>query len=66
MWFTDVGGEVIDSDYRGPVVVIFLTFPNRYFKIKKVKHFAQIIFQKIVGLGTFGSSGNEKCLRKVS
>lgn len=57
---------MIDSDYRGPVVVIFLTFPNRYFKTKKVQRFAQIIFQKIVGLGTFGSSGNEKCRRKVS
>ena len=36
MQFTDVGGRVIDSDYRGPVAVIFFHFSNRVFELIKV------------------------------
>ena len=44
MQFTDVGGGVIDSDNRGPAVVIFFNFSNRHFEVKEGKRFAQIIF----------------------
>ena len=58
MQFTDVGGGVIDSDYRDPVAVTFVNFSNRVFEINKGCKFAvfeinkgckfaQIIFQKI-------------------
>ena len=47
MQFTDVGGGVIDSDYRGPAVVIFFNFSNRHFEVKEGKRFAQIMFQKL-------------------
>ena len=47
MQFTDVGGGVIDSEYRDPVAVISLNFSNRVFEINKGCRFAQIIFQKI-------------------
>ena len=47
MQFTDVGGGVIDSDYRGPVSVVFFNFSSRYFEAKKGQGFPQIIFQKI-------------------
>ena len=47
MQFTDVGGGVIDSDYRGPVSVVFFNFSSRYFEVKKGQGFPQIIFQKI-------------------
>ena len=45
--FTDLYGGVIDFDYRGPVVVVFLNFSNRHFEIKKGQRLVQIIFQKI-------------------
>ena len=73
--FTDVGGGVIDSDYRGPVSVIFFNFSARSVEIEKGTRFAQIIFQKITNptlrevekftdrtqsdRGSFGSSGLE-------
>ena len=47
MQFTGVGGGVIDSDYRGPVAVVFFNFSNRVFEIEKGQRFSQIIFQKI-------------------
>ena len=47
MQFTDVGGGVIDSDYRDPVAVVCLSFSNRVFQIKKGQRFAQIIFRRL-------------------
>ena len=44
--FTEVGGGVIDADYRGPVSVIFFNFSNRHIEIEKGSRFAQIVFQK--------------------
>ena len=35
MQCTDVGSGVIDSDYRGPVYVVFFNFSSRYFELKK-------------------------------
>ena len=40
MQFTDVGGGVTDSDYRGPVAVIFFNFSNKVFEINKCCRFA--------------------------
>ena len=45
--FTEVGGGVIDADYRGPVSVIFFNFSNRHIEIEKGCRFAQIVFQKV-------------------
>ena len=75
MQLTDVGGGVIDSDYRGPVAVVFFKFSNRVFEIKQGQSFGQIIFQKTPSptlrkmpafddrternLGAFGSSGTQ-------
>ena len=44
---TDVGGGVIDANYRGSVSVIFFNFSARLVEIEKGISFAQIIFQKI-------------------
>ena len=45
--FTDIGGKVIDSDYRGRVSVVFLNFSSNWLFIKKGERFAWIVFQKI-------------------
>ena len=45
--FTDISGEVIDSDYRGRVSVAFFNFSNNCWFIKKGERLAQIVFQKI-------------------
>ena len=45
--FTEVGGGVIDTDYRGPVSVIFFNFSNRHIEIEKGSRFALIVFQKV-------------------
>ena len=47
MQFTDVSGGVIDSDFRGPVSVVFFNFSRRYFEVKKGQRLAQTVFQKI-------------------
>ena len=47
MQFTDVGGGVIDSDYRGPVIVLFFNFSNIHFGVRKGQGFTQVIFHKI-------------------
>ena len=39
--FADVGGGVIDADYRGPVSVIFSIFQTDLFISKKVIDFAK-------------------------
>lgn len=44
MQFTDVSGGVIDSDYRGLVVV---NFSNITFEVRKGQRFTEVIFQKI-------------------
>ena len=46
--FTDVGGGVIDTNYRGPVTVVFFNFSSKSVETEKGTQFAQIIFQKIV------------------
>ena len=46
--FTGAGGWVIDSDYRGNVVVIFFNFSNNYYQIRQRDKTAQKVFQKIV------------------
>ena len=44
---TEVSGGVTDSDYRGPVSVIFLNFSNKSIEIEKGNRFFQIVFHKI-------------------
>ena len=44
---TEVSGGVIDSDYRGPVFVIFFNFSNKSIEIEKRNGFCQIVFHKI-------------------
>ena len=44
---TEVSGDVIDSDYRGPVSVIFLNFSDKSIEIEKDNRFCQIVFHKI-------------------
>ena len=39
--------EVIDSDYRGNVVVIFFNFSNNYCQVHQEDKIALIVFQKI-------------------
>lgn len=48
--FTDIGGGLIDADYRGPISVIFFNFSDRFFHIEKANRFCQIIIQKIVSI----------------
>ena len=45
--FAGVGGGVIDSDYRGPLSMIFFNFSDKSIHIGEGKIFAQIVFQKI-------------------
>ena len=47
MQFTDFSGGVTDSDYKGPVAILFFNFSNIHFEVRKGQRFAQIIFQKI-------------------
>ena len=43
----DVGGGVIDSDYRGKIKVLLFNHSNKIFKFNKYDRIAQIIFTKI-------------------
>ena len=43
---TEVSGGVIDSNYRGPVSVIFFNFSNESIEIEKGNRFCQIVFHK--------------------
>ena len=45
--FKDVGSGVIDSDYRGRIVVVFFNFFYRTFDINEGCCFAQTIYPKI-------------------
>lgn len=47
---TDVGGGVIDADYRDSVSVIFFNFSDGFIHIEKGHRFCQIIFQKIASI----------------
>ncbi|KAJ6389855.1 hypothetical protein OIU77_024153 [Salix suchowensis] len=68
----DVGGDVIDADYRGPVGVILFNHSDLDFEVKVGDRIAQLILQKIMtpnamevedldatvrGAGGFGSTG---------
>ena len=44
--FKDVGGGVIDSDYRGRIVVVFFNFFYRTFDINEGCCFAQTIYRR--------------------
>ncbi|KAB5569881.1 hypothetical protein DKX38_003674 [Salix brachista] len=72
----DVGGGVIDADYRGPVGVILFNHSDVDFEVKVGDRIAQIIIQKIMtpnamevedldatvrGAGGFGSTGVRAC-----
>ena len=56
--FISVGGGVIDSDYRGNVIVIFFNFSSNYYHIHKGDKIAQIVFQKIANHVKFQEVGN--------
>ncbi|XP_042522934.1 deoxyuridine 5'-triphosphate nucleotidohydrolase, mitochondrial-like [Dipodomys spectabilis] len=70
--FIDVGGGVIDEDYRGNVGVILFNFYKEKFEVKKGDRIAQLICEQIFypeieevqvldhterGSGGFGSTG---------
>ena len=44
---TKVSGGVIDSDYRGPVSVMFFNFSNKSIEIEKSNRFCRTVFHKI-------------------
>ena len=45
--YTDIGGSVINDDYRGPVAVLFFNFFEKAIEIRKGDRFCQIVFTKI-------------------
>ncbi|XP_063931538.1 uncharacterized protein LOC135143578 isoform X1 [Zophobas morio] len=68
----DVGGGVVDADYRGPLGVILFNHGEKDFSIKRGDRVAQLILEKIItptveevseleptarGSGGFGSTG---------
>ncbi|KAG4102493.1 mitochondrial deoxyuridine 5'-triphosphate nucleotidohydrolase [Neocallimastix lanati (nom. inval.)] len=70
--FIDLGGGVVDSDYRGNVGVIMFNFGEKEFVVKKGDRIAQLILERIYipevvevdeldettrGAGGFGSTG---------
>ena len=44
--FTSVAGGVIDSDYRGNIIVIFHTYSDNWLQIHQSEKIAQIAIQK--------------------
>ena len=44
---TEVGGGVIDSDYKGSITVFFFNFSNKVVEVGKAERFFQIVFQNI-------------------
>ena len=44
---TKVSGGVIDSDYRGPVSVMFFNFSNKSIEIEKGNRFCRTVFHKM-------------------
>ena len=71
--FTDVGGGVIDSDFRGELIVIMFNHSNKLYEVKVGDRIAQIVFHQYGipsfvmcdevsktdrGLGGFSSTGN--------
>ena len=70
--FIDVGGGVIDSDFRGKLIVILFNHSNKPYEVRENDGIAQIIFQRYEtvkfvecsklsqsdrGKGAFGSTG---------
>ncbi|OUM56556.1 hypothetical protein PIROE2DRAFT_18788 [Piromyces sp. E2] len=70
--FIDLGGGVVDSDYRGNLGVIMFNFGEKEFVVKKGDRIAQLILERIYipevveveeldeterGAGGFGSTG---------
>ena len=53
---TEIGGGVIDANYRRPIAVLFFNFSDKALVIEKGDRFYQIVFQKI---------GNHPVLREV-
>ena len=53
---TEIGGGVIDANYRRPIAVFFFNFSGKALVIEKGDRFYQIVFQKI---------GNPPPLREV-
>ena len=49
--FTGAGGGVIDSDYSGNVVMIFVNFLDNNYQILQGDQIAQLVFQKIENHG---------------
>ena len=71
--FIDVGGGVIDSDFRGELIVIIFNHSNKPYDVKTGDRIEQIAFHRYEipgfvmcdelsktdrGLGGFGSTGN--------
>jgi len=48
--FIDVGGGVIDPDYRGNIGIILFNFSNEDFTIKKGQRVAQLICERVYHL----------------
>lgn len=46
-YFIQVGGGVIDSDYRGNIKILLFNHSNQDFYVKKNSRIAQLVFQKI-------------------
>ena len=44
---TEIGGVLIDADYRGPIAALFVNFSEKALVIEKGNKFCQIVFQKI-------------------
>ena len=42
--YIDVGGGAIDTDYRGPVSVIFFNHSDKYISLERGSRFAQMVF----------------------
>lgn len=71
--FIDIGGGIIDSDYRGPIKIILYNFNTQSFHVKRGDKIAQLIFATLPntelievktqnktkrGGGGFGSTGD--------
>ena len=42
--FIDVGGGVIDSDFRGEMIVIMFNYSNKHYKVRVDDRIAQMVF----------------------
>jgi dUTP pyrophosphatase len=78
--FLDVGGGVIDADYRGNIKIILYNFGETSYKVERGQAVAQLICEKLVipdlteheaawevtlrGQGGFGSTKTDNKVRK--